>query len=92
MSLMTHAYLLERYGPRLSLEQLAEVLGITYGAIRRLSSRGELVVPTYVEAGKRWVDYRDVAQHLDDCRAQAHRDAGKALNEGCGEGQKSRNG
>ena len=29
MSLLTQAYLLERYGPRLNTKQLAEALGVT---------------------------------------------------------------
>lgn len=70
MSLLTQAYLIEKYGPRLSMKQLAEVLGITVNTLYNQRTSGTLAVPTY-EDGQRWADYRDVAKHLDDCRARA---------------------
>ena len=71
MSLLTQAYLLEKYGPRLSVDQLAEVLGIPAGSIYNLVSASRFEVPTYVDGKRRWADYRDVATYLDACRAKA---------------------
>jgi len=70
-SLVTQMIVAEKYGPRLGIEQLAEVFGITKGAIYNQISAGTFAITTYVDGGKRWADYRDVAQHLDDCRAKA---------------------
>jgi hypothetical protein len=67
MSLVTQAFVVEKYGIRLNTEQLAEVLGITKPALYNQISAGTCAVPTYVDGGKRWADYRAVAQHLDDC-------------------------
>lgn len=61
MSLMTQAYLLEKYGPRLAIEHLAEVLGMAKGTIYNQISAQTFPVPTYVDAKQRWADYRDVA-------------------------------
>jgi hypothetical protein len=71
MSLITQALVVEKYGLRLNVEQLADVLGITKGALYNQFSAGVCPVKTYTDGGKRWADYRDVAQHLDDCRELA---------------------
>jgi hypothetical protein len=71
MSLLTQAYLLEKYGPRLDVEQLAEILHLTKGTLYNQLSAGSCQVKTYMEGNKRYADYRDVAQHLDDCRKLA---------------------
>lgn len=71
MSLITQAFIVERYGLRLSVEQLAEVLGISKGALYNQFSAGACPVKTYVDGGKRWADYRDVAEHLDQCKELA---------------------
>lgn len=71
MSLVTQAFVFERYGPRLGIEQLAEVLGISKGAVYNQVSDGTLPVKTYLDGGKRWADYRHVAEHLDACYEQA---------------------
>lgn len=71
MSLVTQAFIVERYGIRLSIEQLAAVLGLSKGAVYNQISAGTLPVKTYLDGGKRWADYRDVAAHLDACREQA---------------------
>lgn len=70
-SLVTQMIVAEKYGPRLGIEQLAEVLGITKGAIYNQISANTFSITTYVDGGKRWADYRDVAQHIDDCRQRA---------------------
>lgn len=71
MSLLTQAFIVERYGIRLNTDQLAQVLGITKGALYNQISAGTCAVKTYLDGGKRWADYRDVAAHLDACREQA---------------------
>jgi hypothetical protein len=71
MSLITQAFVVEKYGIRLSVEQLAGVLGLTKGALYNQFSAGTCPVKTYIDGNKRWADYRDVAKHLDDCRELA---------------------
>lgn len=71
MSLMTEAMIFERYGPRLNAEKLAEVLGITKAALYNQISAGTFPVKTYLDSGKRYADYRDLAAHFDHCRSLA---------------------
>ena len=71
MSFLAHAYLIERYGLRLSLEQLGQELDMSAGSIRNQISEGRFPVLTYLDQGRRWADYRDVAAHLDSLRAKA---------------------
>lgn len=71
MSLLTHAYLLETYGPRLNVEQCAHALGYVANTVYNKIAKGTFKVPSYLDDGKRWFDYRDVAQYLDECRASA---------------------
>lgn len=71
MSLLTQAYLLEKYGPRLNVEQLANVFGMAKGTVYNQISAQTFPVPTYVDQKQRWADYRDVATYLDECRGRA---------------------
>lgn len=71
MSFLVHAYLIERYGLRLSLDDLGRELSMSPGAIRNQISEGRFPIPTYLDQGRRWADHRDVAEHLDRMRAQA---------------------
>ena len=75
MNLMLTAYLLERYGPRLGREELAQVLGVTPRTLENKLYRGEVPLPTYKDNGKVWADVRDVAAYLDECRARAKSEA-----------------
>lgn len=61
----------ERYGVRLTTEQLAECLGLSKGAVYNQMSAGTFPIPTYLDGGKRWADFRDVAAHFDKCRESA---------------------
>jgi predicted DNA-binding transcriptional regulator AlpA len=70
-SILTQALVFERHGARLNIEQLAQLLGLTKGAIHNQISDGTFPIPTYLDAGKRWADYRDVAAHVDKCRERA---------------------
>lgn len=71
MSLLTQAIVAEKYGLRLNTEQLADVLGVTKASLYNQFSAGTCPIKTYVDSGKRWADYRDVADYLDSCRARA---------------------
>lgn len=73
MSLLAQAFLLEQYGPRLSIEQLATVLHLSKNTIYNQVAAGTFAVPTYLDGGKRFADFRDVAGYLDACRARAGR-------------------
>ena len=59
------ALLFEKYGPRLTMEQLAAVLGIHPASIYNLLSSGELPIPTYKEGSRRFAACDAVAQYLD---------------------------
>lgn len=71
MSLITQAFIVERYGLRLTTDQLAEVLGISKASLYNQVSAGTCPVKTYLDGGKRYADYQHVAEHLDACREMA---------------------
>lgn len=71
MSILTQMVLIEKFGLRVDLERLAEILDTTPPNIRRKISEGSFAIPTYLDGGKRWADIRDVAEYLDRCRAEA---------------------
>jgi predicted DNA-binding transcriptional regulator AlpA len=70
-SLLMQVIFAEAYGPRLSIEQLAQVLGLSKGAIYNQISAETFPIPTYLDSGKRWADFRDVADHMEQCRQRA---------------------
>jgi predicted DNA-binding transcriptional regulator AlpA len=74
-NVITQLIIAERYGVRLNIEQLAELLGLSKGAIYNQISAETFPITTYVDVGKRWADYRDVAAHIDSCREQAKKAA-----------------
>lgn len=65
MSLMTQAAVIDKYGLRLSMEQLADALGLHTATIYNMLSRGELPVKTYKEGARRFASYDAVAEYLD---------------------------
>lgn len=71
MSMLTTVYLIERYGLRLTMEQLAQVLGLAVATLHARIARGELDIPTYVNGKMRFADVRDVAEYLDIKRQEA---------------------
>lgn len=77
-SLITQMLLAERYGLRLNVDQLAEVLDMTGGAILNAVSAGRFAIPTYLDGKRRYADFRDVAAYLDARRAEALRAAAPA--------------
>lgn len=70
-SLVTQAFIFERYGPRLGVAELAEVLKLAKGTILNQVSAKSFPIPTYLDGGQRWADYRAVAEHIDACAARA---------------------
>lgn len=71
MSLLIQAGLFERYGARLDVDALGEVLGKEPKTIRNRIAAHTLGIRTYVEDGKRWADVRDVAAYFDEQREKA---------------------
>lgn len=71
MSLLSQAFLLDKFGPRLNVDQLAAVLDRKRTTIYNQVSAGTFEVPTYLDGNKRYADYRDVATYLDACRERA---------------------
>lgn len=72
MSLLSQALIFEKYGPRLDIEKLADVTGLKKPTIYNQMSAGTFPIKTYLDGGKRWADFRDVAEHLDACRDRAN--------------------
>lgn len=71
MSLLIQVYLLEKYGVRLSLSELAEELGISINTVRNQLSKETFPIPTYLDGGQRFAAVEDVAAHVQACRARA---------------------
>jgi excisionase family DNA binding protein len=63
--LMTRAAILDRYGFRLTMEQVAEVLKLSVGTVYNLASSGELRIATYKDSNRRFASYQAVADYLD---------------------------
>jgi Mn-dependent DtxR family transcriptional regulator len=66
---MLYAYLLEKYGPRLNVKELAEVLDAGEQSLSNRLKDSEIA--TYLDGGKRFADARDVAEYLDRKRQEA---------------------
>jgi len=64
-SLVTQMLVAERYGLRLGIDQLAALLGIGKSTVYNQISAESFPIPTYLDGGKRYADYRAVAAHLD---------------------------
>lgn len=71
MSLLTQVFLMEKYGPRLNLDDLARVLGGSKNTIYNQISQGTFQIPTYVDGGKRWASVEDVAHYFSVARQKA---------------------
>jgi hypothetical protein len=71
MSILSQLVLAEKYGIRLSMEQLAAELGQEKGTLMNRISKKTLGIKTYMDGGKRWADVRDVADYFDKMREQA---------------------
>lgn len=71
MSLLTQAIVAEKYGLRLTIDQLAEAMQLGKSTVYNQVSAKTFPIPTYVEGGKRFAAFQDVAAYLDGCRANA---------------------
>ncbi len=75
MSLLTRAYILEKFGPRMTLTQLAQLLQMSEGTIRNQISSETFPIPTYKEGNGRFAPYDAVAEYLDRMSAKAREHA-----------------
>jgi hypothetical protein len=71
MSLLHEAIIAEKYGLRLTVAQMADALSLAPNTIYNQIAQGTFKVKTYVDGGKRFADYRDLAAYLDEVRAGA---------------------
>jgi excisionase family DNA binding protein len=71
MTLMTRAAIIDKYGLRLTMEQVAEVLGVHPGTVYNQIASGTLKIGTYKEGGRRYASYAAVADYLDNMSATA---------------------
>ena len=78
MSYLRQAYLLDTYGPRLNMEQLAHALGYVTNTIYNKISRGTLGVKIYQDDGKHWADFAAVAEYLETKAKEAKSEATRA--------------
>lgn len=74
ISLVTQMLVAEKYGLRLNVNQLAQLLDITPGTVLNRISANTFNIPTYIDHGKRYADYRDVAKHFDIIRNNMKKD------------------
>lgn len=70
-SLITQALVFERYGARLTTDDLANILRLDRGTVLNQISGGTLGIPTYKDGRQRYADFRDVAAYLDQKRDEA---------------------
>lgn len=75
MSLVTKAFVLEHFGLRLNVQQLAELMEQKEGSVRNQISAKTFPIPTYVEGGRRFASYEAVADYLDEQAAKARQAA-----------------
>lgn len=68
MSFLTAAYLMDKYGPLLTEEQLGEVLHMEPGTIRNQRGSGALGIPFIKKARTPLYRAEDVAKHIDQLR------------------------
>ena len=74
-SLVMQMVIFERYGARLDTDDLADVTKQARGTVLNQISAGRFPIPTYVDCGRRWADFRDVAAYLDSKQREAHASA-----------------
>lgn len=75
--LTTRAMIVDRYGLRLSVDQIAEILSISPGHAYNMLSSGELPIRTYKEGKRRFASYEAVADYLDAKDDEAFEEAKK---------------
>ena len=62
---LTRAYILEKYGVRLDMDQLASLLRISKHTLYKQKSDGNLGFAMYTENGRCFADYEEIAKYLD---------------------------
>jgi len=78
VSHMLLGYLLDTYkSPRLTMPQLAEVLQRNAKGVANEACRPDFPIRTYMDAGRRWADVRDVIEYLDRKRADSEATRGE---------------
>lgn len=75
MSLLTRAYILEKFGVRLTMGQLAALLAMSEGTIRNQVSAETFPIATYKEGAARFAPYDAVADYLDRMSEKARQQA-----------------
>ena len=70
-SIVTQAFIVQRYGLRLNIEDMAGLLRLEKQTIYNQISAGTFPIKTYQEGTRRYADYRDVAAYLDQMQALA---------------------
>ncbi|TYC54724.1 DNA-binding protein [Zoogloea oleivorans] len=68
MTLLVRAYLLDKYGPLLTEDQLAEVLHAEPGTLRNKRSAGLLGIPVVRHGQKPLFHIEDVANLIEEMR------------------------
>jgi hypothetical protein len=74
----TEEWLLERFGPTLNLDEIAEVLKKAPGSLRNDYYAGRLQIPTYREGARRVAAVADVAAYLESRRQEANKEQREA--------------
>lgn len=62
--------------PRLGMQEIADLMGVSLDTARNLMYKGQMPIPTYKEGGRVFADIRDVAEYLDKMRESARAAAG----------------
>lgn len=71
MSMLTTAYLLDKYGALLTVDNLAAEFHAAPKTIHNQISAGRFPIPTTIEQGKRVASASDVAAYLETVRQRA---------------------
>ena len=69
MSMLTTIYLMERYGPLLTEDEVGEALNISGKTVRNQRAQGRFPIPTAEGASGIQFHAADVAEHIDSMRA-----------------------
>lgn len=75
--LTTRAMIVDRYGLRLSIDQVAEILSISPSSIYNMLTLGTFPIRTYKDGGRRFASYEAVADYLDAKDEEALEEAKK---------------
>lgn len=75
MKLLTQAFILEKFGPRLTMAQLASLLSLSEGTIRNQVSAETFPIATYKEGAARFTPYEAVADYLNAMSEKARTQA-----------------